>query len=85
MSLFRLDQFRNRRKSPRYEVHYLGQIDLGREVEQLSCIICDISETGARLAVGQDVPDEFMLVFKRRCLVRRRDEDGEVAVEFIPA
>ncbi len=84
MSLFRLDQFRNRRKSPRYEVHYLGQIDLGREVELLNCIICDISETGARLALGQEVPDEFMLVFKRRCVVRRRD-DGEVAVEFIRA
>jgi hypothetical protein len=83
--LYRLDQhFRNRRRSPRFEVHYLGQIDLGREVEMLNCIICDISETGARLAIGQDVPDEFMLVFKRRCKVRRR-EDGEVAVEFIQA
>ncbi len=84
MSLFRLEnRFRNRRQSPRFEVHYLGQIDRGREVELLNCIICDISETGARLAVGQEVPDEFMLVFKRRCVVVRRDDD-EVAVQFVP-
>ena len=32
MSLFRLeDRFRDLRSSPRFEVHYLGLIDLGRE------------------------------------------------------
>ena len=84
MSLFRLeDRFRDLRKSPRFEVHYLGQIDLGRNGTAVNCIICDISATGAKLTVGDhEVPDEFMLVFKRRCRVLRRD-DGQIGVKFV--
>ena len=74
MSLFRLDErFNDLRKSPRFEVHYLGQIDLGPAATSVNCIICDISATGAKLTVGaHQVPDEFVLVFRRRCRVTRR-------------
>ena len=84
MSLFRLEgRFRDLRKSPRFEVHYLGQIDAGPTATPVNCIICDISATGAKLTVGaSQVPDEFMLVLKRRCRVIRRD-DGQVAVKFV--
>jgi hypothetical protein len=84
MSLFRMDdKFRDLRRSPRFEVHYLGQIDLGVTAAPVNCIICDISATGAKLTVGaQEVPDEFMLVLKRRCRVIRRS-DGQVGVRFV--
>jgi hypothetical protein len=84
MSLFRLeDKFRDQRKSPRFEVHYLGQIDLGAHEAPVNCIICDISATGAKLTVGaHEVPDEFVLVLRRRCRVTRRS-DGQVAVKFV--
>jgi hypothetical protein len=84
MSLFRL-RFRELRKSPRFEVHYLGQIDTGPTEAPVNCIICDISASGAKLTVGaHEVPDEFMLVFKRRCRVIRRT-DGQVGVKFVPS
>jgi hypothetical protein len=84
MSLFSLqDTLRDLRKSPRHEVHYLGLLDLGRDATPVNCIICDISATGAKLTIGaQEVPDEFVLVFRRRCRVTRRD-DGQVAVKFV--
>ena len=84
MSLFRLeDRFRDLRTSPRFEVHYLGLIDLGRDATPVNCIICDVSATGAKLTVGaHEVPDEFMLVFRRRCRVIRRN-DGQVGVKFV--
>ena len=84
MALFRLeDRFRDLRRSPRFEVHYLGQIDLGRTEAPVNCIICDISATGAKLTVGaHEVPDEFILVLRRRCRVIRRS-DGQVGVKFV--
>jgi len=84
MSLFRLEtRFREHRKSPRFELHYLGQIDMGAAVAPVNCIICDISASGAKLTVGpHEVPDEFMLVLRRRCRVVRRT-DGQVAVKFV--
>jgi hypothetical protein len=49
-------------------------------------VICDISGNGARLTIGEhhEVPDEFMLVFRRRCRVVRRS-DGQVGVQFVTA
>jgi hypothetical protein len=84
MALFQLeDRFRDLRRSPRFEVHYLGQIDLGPAATPVNCIICDISATGAKLTVGaHEVPDEFMLVLRRRCRVIRRS-DGQVGVKFV--
>ena len=58
---------------------------IGFEAMPINCIICNISANGAKLTVGtHDVPDEFMLVFKRRCRVVRRTE-GQVGVKFVQA
>jgi hypothetical protein len=85
MSLFRPNDFSNRRQSPRYDVQYLAQIDFGSGDAPRSCIICDISNGGAKLTVGPqlEVPDEFTLWFRRRCRVMRRS-DGQVGVRFVP-
>lgn len=84
MPLFRFeDRFRDLRASPRFEVHYLGQIDSGGRLPTVNCIICDISATGAKLTVGpHEVPDEFILVLRRRCRVVRRTE-GQLGVKFV--
>jgi len=84
MGFFRgSDRFRELRRSPRFDVDYLAQIDLSDNSPPLSCIICDISAVGAKLTVGprQEVPDEFTLMFRRRCRVVRRF-DGQLGVEF---
>lgn len=83
MGLFQLkDRFRDVRKSPRFEVDYLAQIDAG-QTALLNCIICDISAVGAKLTIGMhEVPDEFTLLFRRRCRVVRRF-DGRVGVQFV--
>ena len=85
MNLLRLSHpFRELRKSPRYEVHYPAHIDLDGNSPPVSCIISDISISGAKLTVGArgPVPDEITLVFRRRCRVIRRS-DGQIGVEFI--
>ena len=87
MSLFGLEStiFQERRSSPRFELHYLAQIDLGFESLPVNCVICDISAGGAKLTVGNhDMPDDFIQVFKRHCRVVRRME-GQVGVKFVPA
>ena len=84
MSLFRLHD-RDRRRSPRHDVQYLAQIDTDSGAGPLSCIICDISNGGAKLTIGtqHEVPDEFTLWFRRRCRVARR-ADGQIGVQFVP-
>jgi PilZ domain len=83
MSLFRSHDLDERRKSTRHDLHYLAQIDSGDGSAPLSCIIGDISLGGAKLTVGtQAVPEEFILWFRRRCRVVRRD-DGQVGVQFV--
>ena len=84
MSLFRSHDFDERRKSTRYDLQYLAQIDPGNGSPLLSCIIGDISIGGAKLTVGtQEVPEEFTLWFRRRCRVARRS-DGQIGVQFVP-
>jgi hypothetical protein len=79
----RKDRFEDLRKSPRHEVNYLAHIDLGADSAALSCIICDISATGAKLTIGQrEVPEEFTLVFRRRCRIVHH-LDGQIGVQFI--
>jgi len=82
MSLFR-PRFREQRQSPRHDVQYLAHVDPGENGPLFTCIICDISANGARLTVGdrQELPDEFTLIFRRRCRVVRR-EDGQIGVQF---
>jgi hypothetical protein len=85
MALFqRSDRFRDLRNSPRYDVHYLAQIEHGGSSAPVSCIICDISGSGAKLTIGEQhqVPDEFTLLLRRRCRVVRRD-DGQLGVQFV--
>jgi hypothetical protein len=84
MSLFRPHDFSDRRQSPRHDVQYLAQIDPGGGSAPRSCIICDISNGGAKLTIGPltEVPDEFTLWFRRRCRVVRRS-DGQIGVRFV--
>ena len=84
MGLFQLrDTFRELRNSPRHEIHYLAQIDRDDGSTPLSCIIWDISASGAKLTVAdeQSIPDEFTLLLRRRCRVVRRYE-GQIGVQF---
>ena len=79
----RKDRFGDLRASPRHDVNYLAHIDLDAGLPMLSCIICDISGTGAKLTIGKhEVPEEFTLVFRRRCKVVRHT-DGQIGVRFI--
>lgn len=83
MSLFRSHDVSERRKGIRHDLHYLAQIDRGGGAAPLSCIISDISVGGAKLTVGaQEVPEEFTIVFRRRCRVVRRS-DGQIGVQFV--
>ena len=84
MNIFqRQARFQEMRASPRFEVHYLAHLDFGVDHPVLNCIICDISATGAKLTIGQrEVPDEFTLVFRRRCKVVHR-LDGQIGVQFV--
>jgi hypothetical protein len=84
MSLFRTRDQGDRRKTIRHDVSYLAQIDPGDGSGPISCIISDISLGGAKLTVGgREVPDEFTLLFRRRCRVTR-GEDGQIGVKFVP-
>lgn len=86
MSLFRFGaRLRQLHRSRRFELNYPAQIDLDGSAPPLSCVISDISASGARLTVAarQQVPDEVTLLFRRRCRVVRRAGDGQVGVEFV--
>ena len=85
MTLFGLNKrFRELRQSPRHDVQYLAHVDPGESRATFSCIICDISSGGARLTVGEQhtLPEEFTLIFRRRCRVVHRD-DGQIGVQFV--
>jgi hypothetical protein len=69
------DYGRNRRKSLRRTFGYPARILLGRETPPISCVIIDISETGAQLevpAAAADVPETFALLIGGRSDVQRR-------------
>ena len=78
------DPFRELRKSPRFEIHSLAQIDLGGKSTPISCIISDISANGAKLTIAGELelPDQFTLLLRGRCRVVRRF-DGQLGVEFV--
>jgi hypothetical protein len=87
MGLFQpRDPFRELRKSPRFEIHSLALIDLGSTSAPISCIISDISASGAKLTITgeQELPEQFTLLLRRRCKVVRRF-DGQLGVEFVRA
>jgi hypothetical protein len=85
MGLFqRQAQFADMRKSPRYEVHYPAHVEIGGKATVLNCVICDISALGAKLTIrdAEHFPDEFTLLFRRRCRVVHRF-DGQIGVRFV--
>src|SRR5437588_5918293 len=85
MALFqRRDQLVEMRKSPRHEVHYPAHIEISGSPTPLSCVICDISALGAKLTIRdvEHFPDEFTLLFRRRCRVVHRF-DGQIGVQFV--
>jgi hypothetical protein len=75
---------RELRKSPRHEVQYLAHVDPGDAGSPFSCLISDLSTGGAKLTIGEQhrVPNEFTLIFRRRCRLVHRT-DGHVGVEFV--
>jgi hypothetical protein len=74
MSLFQpKDPFRELRRNPRYEIHSLAQLEFSGGAA-ISCIISDLSASGAKLTIHDDaaLPDGFALVFRRNCRIVRR-------------
>ena len=78
------DPFGELRKTPRFEIHSLAQIDLGGKAGPISCIISDISASGAKLTIAGELelPDQFTLLLRRRCRVVRRF-DGQLGGVFV--
>ena len=83
MKFFRSLLSQDLRATPRHEVHYPAHVEVDGDLPILSCVIWDISAGGAKLTVAgeQDLPEEFVLLFRRRCRIVRRT-DGQVAVQF---
>ena len=87
-------QFIDQRKSKRHRVQRPAMIDLGRNLGRdaglRSCIVCDMSEDGARIAVEspETVPKEFWLMVSqdetasRRCRVIWRSAD-QIGVSYL--
>lgn len=76
---------RERRKARRYNVDVKAFIKADAEAAERFCVIHDISQTGALLAVEDgEALEEFTLTVSRRCRVVRRNKDGsKVGVEFL--
>ena len=74
------------RGSPRYEVHYPAHIEIPNGQAVVNCVIWDISASGAKLtvAIDQPLPEDFVLLFRRRCRLVRRTE-SQVAVQLSSA
>jgi hypothetical protein len=79
-----IGNYRNRaelRKKPRRQFHYNARILVDKDSPLIGCLISDISETGARIALEDDqtLPDTFMLLLtpsggaRRHCRVIWRD------------
>ena len=80
----------DQRKAKRKSLHYVARIDAIGGDGQLSCIIMDVSETGARVATDSpdQLPDAFILCLtnagglRRHCRVIWRSEH-EAGVRFV--
>jgi hypothetical protein len=76
---------RERRKARRYNIEVQGHIKVDDEAAERHCLIHDISQTGALIAIeaGDELQD-FTLTVSRRCRVVRRNKEGtKVGVEFL--
>jgi hypothetical protein len=74
----------DRRRNFRRLARDYASIDLGNGSVPRGCMIADISEGGARLAIAHcdDLPNEFTLLVPRRCRIVRR-MIGQIGVQFI--
>lgn len=79
----------DKRKSKRKTMRYAAWVQDGETIPQ-SCVLADISDTGARLEVDDPngIPEMFTLLLGgqsssalRRCKVKWRSED-EIGVQF---
>jgi hypothetical protein len=77
-----------KRKSPRSRARLAASIRSDDDGPAIPCVAWDMSETGAKLAVGRPLllPDRFELVFStavhRRCEIMWRSEKF-VGVKFV--
>ncbi len=89
------DELGELRKIPRKSLSGSAQqrasIDLGDGSSHRNCMICDISQKGARIALTgkNDIPNEFRLMLggggaHRRCRVVWRTEQ-QIGIEFLTA
>jgi PilZ domain len=77
------------RKHPRRQFHYSATIATEANAPTTSCVIINISHSGARLVLkkGEELPDRFVLLLSnkggahRRCRVIWRNETT-LGVEF---
>ena len=80
----------NKRKSVRRPLSYPGRIDIGDGSPPRECVLNDVSEEGAQIAVAapQELPENFTLILgfdgtaRRRCRVMWRSET-RIGVGFI--
>ena len=73
----------DRRRHLRHPSQQVGFINLEGASEQRSCLIADISASGAKLVVANSrLPEEFTLLVPHRCRIVRR-MDGKVGVQFV--
>jgi PilZ domain-containing protein len=78
----------DRRTSPRRILRCAAKIVVDRATGPLRCTVIDMSNTGVRLSVGSNIPDEFALILndatgvRHKCqLIWRRDQ--ELGAKFI--
>lgn len=83
-----LSQPHEKRRSPRLRARLAASIRIDDAGPGVPCVAWDMSETGAKLAVGRPLllPDRFTLIFSaaahRRCEIVWRSEKF-VGVKFI--
>lgn len=65
---------RDKRKAPRKSIRHNGWIATTGEAVPVGCVVSDISESGARLDVGQPdtLPEKFILLLSRNAKARRQ-------------
>jgi PilZ domain. len=80
-----LDQRRSRMRFP---LAIQGQITLGQPLKFVSCIVTDLSDTGARITLSEpaDVPPEFDLIIPERLNIKASiawREGHEYGIRFL--
>lgn len=79
----------DKRKKPRRAMHYPAWINQAPGGDKQTCLVTDVSETGARLQIASPdtIPESFLLQLgnerapNRQCRVVWR-HDGEIGIHF---